>query len=104
MTAQEALMSGLVSKVFPEGELVEQAVKLGERIAAFSKISVAMAKEAINASNNLPLDQGVCVCVTVCVSVCVCVTVCVCACLCVCVCVCVYVCVCVCAGSSCLVR
>lgn len=58
MTAQEALVSGLVSKVFPEAELVEQAVKLGERIAAFSKISVAMAKEAINASNNLPLDQG----------------------------------------------
>jgi len=55
MSAQDA---GLVSKVFPVAEVDSEAVKLGEKIAVFSKIAVAMAKEAINASNNLTLDQG----------------------------------------------
>ena len=41
MSAQEALSSGLVSKVFPPDTLIEEAVKLGERISGFSKIAVA---------------------------------------------------------------
>ena len=58
MSAQDAEQAGLVSKVFPVAEVVSEAVKLGEKISGFSKIAVAMAKEAINASNNLTLDQG----------------------------------------------
>ena len=58
MSAQEALKTGLISKVFPVQDLVNEAVKLGERISAFSKITVAMCKEAVNAADNLPLNEG----------------------------------------------
>ena len=58
MSAQEALSAGLVSKVFAPAELVEEAIKLGERISGFSKITVAMAKEAVNAAEQLPLNEG----------------------------------------------
>lgn len=60
MSAQEAQTAGLVSKVFPPAQLVEEAVKLGERISGLSKVAIAMAKEAVNAADNLPLDQGQC--------------------------------------------
>ena len=58
MSAQDAEQAGLVSKVYPVSELLNEAVKLGEKIAGFSKIAVGMAKEAINASDNMTLDQG----------------------------------------------
>ena len=58
MSAQEAERAGLVSKVFPTEELVNEAVKLGEKIAGMSKVAIAMAKEAVNAADNLPLNEG----------------------------------------------
>ena len=58
MSAVDAERAGLVSKVLPPSELVEEAVKLGEKIASFSKITAAMAKETVNAAHNLGLDQG----------------------------------------------
>ena len=39
-------------------ELVDEAVKLGEKISGMSKVAIAMAKMAVNASNNLSLDEG----------------------------------------------
>ena len=47
-----------MSKVFPVPDVVDEAVKLGERISGFSKLAVAAAKEAVNVADNLPLDQG----------------------------------------------
>lgn len=47
-----------MSKVFPVEELVNEAVKLGEKVAGMSKVAVAMAKEAVNAAENLPLNEG----------------------------------------------
>lgn len=41
--------AGLVSKIFPVDQLVSEAVKCGEKIAANSKLVSAMAKEAVNA-------------------------------------------------------
>lgn len=57
MSAQDAEKAGLVSKVFPPGEVVDEAVKLGEKIGQFSQIATAMAKEAVNMSNELALTQ-----------------------------------------------
>ncbi|KAM9804313.1 enoyl-CoA hydratase, mitochondrial [Neosynchiropus ocellatus] len=58
INAQEAKQSGLVSKVYPVDQLVSEAVKCGEKIAAHSKIVSAMAKEAVNASFELTLAEG----------------------------------------------
>ncbi len=41
-------VAGLVSKVFPPDQLVDEAVKTAEKIASNSKLAVIMAKEAVN--------------------------------------------------------
>ena len=51
-------LSGLVSKVLPVDQVVDEAVKLGEKIGEMSQIAVAMAKEAVNASQELSLSEG----------------------------------------------
>ena len=58
MSAQDAQQAGLVSKVFPVESVLDEAIKLGERISGMSKVTIAMAKECINAADNLPLDEG----------------------------------------------
>ncbi|KAI8511770.1 putative enoyl-CoA hydratase, mitochondrial [Branchiostoma belcheri] len=58
ITAQEAQQAGLVSKVFPADQLVPEAVKTAEKIASHSKLVVAMAKEAVNASQEMTLREG----------------------------------------------
>ena len=58
ITAQEAEKAGLVSKVFPPDQLVNEAVKLAEKISKLSKLTVAMAKEAVNTSNEVSLSEG----------------------------------------------
>ena len=42
-----------MSKVVPVDQLVDEAVKTAEKIANFSKITVALCKEAVNASESL---------------------------------------------------
>ncbi|CAK6951565.1 enoyl-CoA hydratase%2C mitochondrial [Scomber scombrus] len=58
INAQEAKQSGLVSKIYPVDQLVSEAVKCGEKIAANSKLVSAMAKEAVNAAFELTLAEG----------------------------------------------
>nr|KAG5694591.1 hypothetical protein BaRGS_015004 [Batillaria attramentaria] len=58
MSAQEAEKAGLVSKVFPVDQVVDEAVKTAEKIAGFSKIIVAMCKEAVNRSQEVSLAEG----------------------------------------------
>ena len=48
MDAAEAERSGLVSRIVPAADLVAEAVKTAETIAAMSLPSVMMTKEAIN--------------------------------------------------------
>lgn len=59
ITAAEALHFGLVSKVVPAPQLVETAVAMGAKISAHSKPIIAMAKEAVNASYEMTLAEGV---------------------------------------------
>jgi enoyl-CoA hydratase len=59
MDAEEAERSGLVSRIVPAADLVEEAVKTAETIAGMSLPIVMMAKEAINRSYELTLAEGV---------------------------------------------
>ena len=56
--AQQAASWGLVSKVCPADQTVEEAIKLGEKIASHSKLIVGMCKESVLYSFETPLSQG----------------------------------------------
>ncbi len=58
MDAAEAERSGLVSRVVPAADLVEEALKAAAKIAGFSLPSVMMAKEAVNRSYETTLAEG----------------------------------------------
>jgi len=58
MDAAEAERSGLVSRVVPAAELVDEAVKAAQKIAEFSLPAVIMAKEAVNRSYETTLSEG----------------------------------------------
>ncbi|XP_062615898.1 enoyl-CoA hydratase, mitochondrial-like [Saccostrea cucullata] len=58
MSAVEAEKAGLVSKVVPAAELVNEAVKTAEKISSFSKIATGMCKEAVNAAYEMSLKEG----------------------------------------------
>jgi len=57
MDAEEAERSGLVARVVPAEQLLDEAVKAAETIASYSLPSVIMAKECINASDEGGLSQ-----------------------------------------------
>lgn len=58
MNAKDAESAGLVSKVFPVDQTVNEAIKTAEKISEFSKVTVAMCKEAVNASYEMSLREG----------------------------------------------
>ncbi len=58
MDAAEAERSGLVSRVVPTGELLEEALRAAQKIADFSLPAVIMAKEAVNRSYETTLAEG----------------------------------------------
>jgi enoyl-CoA hydratase len=57
--AEEAERAGIVSRVVTEGDLVEEALKVGEKIASVSRPATMMAKEAVNVAFETPLREGV---------------------------------------------
>jgi enoyl-CoA hydratase len=59
MDAEEAERAGLVSRIVPATALVEEAVKVAERIAGLSRPAVAMAKDAVNRAFETTLSEGV---------------------------------------------
>jgi len=59
MDAAEAERSGLVSRIVPVADLIEDAVKTAEAIARKSRPAVFMAKEAVNRAYETTLAEGV---------------------------------------------
>ncbi|MEW5727472.1 MAG: enoyl-CoA hydratase [Pseudomonadota bacterium] len=59
MDAAEAERAGLVSRIVPVADLVDEAVKVADRIAGMSRPTVLMAKEAVNAAFETTLAQGI---------------------------------------------
>jgi enoyl-CoA hydratase len=59
MDAAEAERSGLVSRVVPAAELVDEAIKVAAKIASLSRPVVLMAKEAVNRAYETTLAEGV---------------------------------------------
>jgi enoyl-CoA hydratase len=59
MDAAEAEKCGLVSRVVPADQLMDEALKAAERIAALSLPAVMMAKEAVNRALETTLAEGI---------------------------------------------
>ena len=59
MDAAEAERCNLVSRVFPAADLVTEALKIGDKIAAQSPVAAAMAKRAVNTAFETTLTEGV---------------------------------------------
>jgi enoyl-CoA hydratase len=58
MGAEEAERSGLVARVVPAADLVEDAVKTAATIAAMPPLAAMINKEMVNAAFETTLDQG----------------------------------------------
>ena len=59
MDAAEAERAGLVSRILPVDELVNEAVKVAQGIAALSRPSVMIGKECVNRAYESTLAEGV---------------------------------------------
>lgn len=59
MDAEEAERAGLVSRILPQDQLLEEAIKTATQIAELSRPTVLMAKEAVNKAYETTLTEGV---------------------------------------------
>jgi enoyl-CoA hydratase len=59
MDAAEAERAGLVSRIIPAADLLDEAIKVAERIAEMSRPVVMLCKESVNAAFETTLTQGV---------------------------------------------
>ncbi len=57
--ADEAERAGLVARVVPAADLLAEALKIAEAIAAMPPLAVMAAKELVNAAEELPLAEGI---------------------------------------------
>jgi enoyl-CoA hydratase len=59
MDADEAERSGLVARIVPAAQLIDEALKVAETIAAMPPLAAIAVKEMINAAFEMPLAQGI---------------------------------------------
>ncbi len=59
MDAAEAERSGLVAKVVPAAELIDEAMKTAAQIASMAPLAATAVKEMVNAAFEMPLAQGI---------------------------------------------
>src|SRR5499427_9277475 len=58
MDASEAERSGLVSRIVAADKLIDEAIAIGEKLAALSRPAVAAAREAVNRAYESSLAEG----------------------------------------------
>lgn len=58
MDADEAERSGLVARVVPAAELLDETMKIAGKIASMSKTTAVVAKQAVNRSFETTLEEG----------------------------------------------
>lgn len=58
MDAQEAERSGLVARIFPKAQLLEQSLEIAHTIASYGKAATIAAIEAVNRAEELSLKEG----------------------------------------------
>lgn len=58
LNAQQAESTGLVSRVVPAADLIDEAMASAQTIASMSRPAVRMAKEAVNRAYELTLNEG----------------------------------------------
>jgi enoyl-CoA hydratase len=59
LSADEAYQSGLVAKIFQDNDkLMEESVKVATKIAGKGRLAVQAAKEAVNAADELSLQES----------------------------------------------
>ena len=58
LDADEAIRAGLVSRVMPTNELLEQTLDIAKSIAGFSKVAAIAGREAVNHALETGLQQG----------------------------------------------
>ena len=58
LSADEAFRLGLVNKVVPAAELLTEAKKCAEKIAAKGPIAIELSKRAVHAAAELPITEG----------------------------------------------
>lgn len=58
MNAEEAERSGLVSRVVPANDLLDEVMKIADKIADFSLPSLMMVKESVNRAYETTLTEG----------------------------------------------
>jgi len=58
MSAQEAESSGLVARIVPDHDVVEEAMRAAEKIAGFSRPAVLMTKETVSRAFETTLAEG----------------------------------------------
>jgi enoyl-CoA hydratase len=59
MGAEEAERSGLVAKVVPAADLINEALKTAETIASMAPLAAIANKEMVNAAFEMGLTQGI---------------------------------------------
>ena len=59
MGAEEAERAGLVARVVPADQLVDEALKIAQQIAAMAPLAAVAAKEMVNAAFETGLAQGI---------------------------------------------
>jgi enoyl-CoA hydratase len=57
--AEEALQIGLVSTVYPQVDLLAEAVKMADRIAGHAPIAIRNIKKAVNEGLDLPIEDAI---------------------------------------------